>query len=919
MPNHPATIRALTSAHRELRDLSDVALDAISGMSPLHAGLIDLHRSATESISRAFYDEADLLTAGTSLVLARPAVLERWGRIVLYLPERLTRSETRFTQALVAHADVTVIAGLTGDARADAAVGLILSKLGGGTSHAASTPRTATQVIHASDSDDEVRRIVRELIDAIGSVPAHRIAVLYSGDVPYGRLVHEQLSAAGITYNGRGTKSVAERSLSRGLLGILALSDELPRVDLFRAMAEASIRRPDGSTIPLSSWERVSRLAGVVRGSDWDDRLDRFIRAERATIADQHKSDAPQTGRIENSRRQIETAGDLKAFVRVIRRRIADADGRSSWSELSSWALELFHDLYGQDEDLDRLPADEKYAAAAIDRTLRGFSGLDAFGITSSREQLHDLLQLELEGSLPRVGRFGEGVFVGPISAAVGLDVDLVVVAGLAEDAYPGHPREDALLGADVRQRSDELRMSSDRLDAKRRHLLAAFASAPRVIATFPRGDLRRSTERLPSRWLLPTLRALTGRTDLVAVDWDRHPAVGIVAVRSHASELLTTPWPATEQEWRTRAISAGATLDDSVADAAALMNSSRTSADFTRFDGNLAGVAGLPEFATQERRVSPTALETYASCPHSYFVGRMLHVEPLEQPEEIITISAMDVGNLVHESMDEFIRDQADALPSFGEPWTDRQRSRLREIATARADDFVARGATGHPLLWEQERAAVLADLETMLTDDNAWRRERDARVVASELTFGMKGAEPVAIDIEHGRVLMVGSADKVDETRDGVLLITDIKTGSARTFQALTDDPVAAGTKLQLPVYAHAARQLLSGTDVEAQYWFVRKDRGLRIQLRLDDDLEKRYAATLGVLVNSIAAGNFPAKAPENPDFSWVQCRYCNPDGLGHGAARERWERKRFDPVLDSLVALIDPDAAAERGDPE
>ena len=43
--------------------------------------------------------------------------------------------------------------------------------------------------------------------------------------------------------------------------------------------------------------------------------------------------------------------------------------------------------------------------------------------------------------------------------------------------------------------------------------------------------------------------------------------------------------------------------------------------------------------------------------------------------------------------------------------------------------EDFVARGATGHPLLWERERererAAVLADLDSMLTDDNAWRGE--------------------------------------------------------------------------------------------------------------------------------------------------------------------------------------------------
>ena len=65
--------------------------------------------------------------------------------------------------------------------------------------------------------------------------------------------------------------------------------------------------------------------------------------------------------------------------------------------------------------------------------------------------------------------------------------------------------------------------------------------------------------------------------------------------------------------------------------------------------------------------------------------------------------------------------------MPTFGAPWTDADRLRLQEIAAAMTEDFVARGATGHPLLWERERerAAVLADLDSMLTDDNAWRGE--------------------------------------------------------------------------------------------------------------------------------------------------------------------------------------------------
>jgi len=75
--------------------------------------------------------------------------------------------------------------------------------------------------------------------------------------------------------------------------------------------------------------------------------------------------------------------------------------------------------------------------------------------------------------------------------------------------------------------------------------------------------------------------------------------------------------------------------------------------------------------------------------------------------------------------------------LPTFGAPWTDADRLRLQEIAAAMTEDFVARGATGHPLLWERERerVAILADLDSMLTDDNAWRGECDARVVGQRI----------------------------------------------------------------------------------------------------------------------------------------------------------------------------------------
>ncbi len=164
-----------------------------------------------------------------------------------------------------------------------------------------------------------------------------------------------------------------------------------------------------------------------------------------------------------------------------------------------------------------------------------------------------------------------------------------------------------------------------------------------------------------------------------------------------------------------------------------------------------------------------------------------------------------------------------------------------------------------------------------------------------------------------------MRGSADKVDIDVDGRIYVTDIKTGSRRHFKDISpDDPVVGGTKLQLPAYAYAARSRFGdpSTPVTTGYWFVRREPG-RIQLDLNEAVAATYAHAIDVIVRSVAAGLFPPKAPETADFAWVQCPYCNPDGIGHAENRERWERMRHDAVLSELVALVDRDASSDQED--
>lgn len=907
--DHPATIRALVAAHRELRDLSDDGLDDVAARTSLAADVVRLHRAVVTSLAPDWYDATDLLRLAPAYATERRDEL---GQVVLYLPQRLTAAEVALARALAEDRELTVIAGLTNVERADRVVHESLARLGVTRTSTSIGIPTASSVVHASDSDDEVRTIVRNILRTLQHTPAHRVAVLYADRVPYARLIHEQLAAAGITVNGPGVRPVDERALSRGFLAVLALAGTiLHRSAVFDALAEAPTRAFGDDHVPVSRWERLSRLAGVVEGRDWARRLETYTGDAERAIAVEQESEDPSEARIDGLRRDTEDALALRDFVAALQRQLEVGGLLRTWDDLSGWALHLFHDLYGDPVSLRRLPPEEQYAAAVIETSLNSLPTLGALESTATLDRLREVLALDVESALPTVGRFGTGVFVGPMSSSIGLSADKTFVLGLAEDLYPGRLHQDALLPETVRAGS-ELAGTREALDAKQQHLLAAIASAPDVTASFPRGDLRKSTQRLPSQFLLGTLRELTGDKRLPASRWQDVVCGTITGSDSFAAGLTTAILPATEQEWRTRALAARLPVVDEAVEAARRMLVARANDEFTHYDGNLAGAADLPDPAATRRPISPTALESYADCPFAYFIRRMLRVEPLVTPEELVTISPIDLGTLIHETLDDFIKAEGPDLPGYGERWTLTQRQRLLELGSAKAREFEARGLTGHAVLWEQQRLALLGDLARILDEDDDFRTERQARVLGSELSFGDGVTDPVAIAVPTGEVLMRGSADLVHETTEGMLIVTDVKTGGSSRFQAVRSDAIDAGTRLQLPVYAHAARAAYGGTVAEAAYCFVRSGKSNdRIAIVLDEALEDRYADAIGALATSIASGAFPARAPDGPDFFWVQCPYCNADGIGHGEVRERWERKRHDPTLAALVQLVEPGA--------
>jgi hypothetical protein len=219
---------------------------------------------------------------------------------------------------------------------------------------------------------------------------------------------------------------------------------------------------------------------------------------------------------------------------------------------------------------------------------------------------------------------------------------------------------------------------------------------------------------------------------------------------------------------------------------------------------------------------------------------------------------------------------------------------------------------------LWQRDRRLLVAELDAFLEADAAYRAEDGARTLATELAFGLAEATNPAVECalrDGRRIRLRGKADRIDQRADGSLVVIDYKTGRPDPYGQLgPEDPVNAGTHLQLPVYAYAARATYGASDtpVHAAYWFVGRGNNKRIGYPVDAGVDEGFEHVVRTIVDNIEAGVFVAVPPSpGPRGPFVVCAYCDPDGLGTTDRWREWERVYNAPELDTYRALIDPDA--------
>lgn len=923
VPASAAVEEALSVTFARLREATDAELRALERRSPRARALIDRFRDHRERLT-GHLDRHDLLVLAADAVRAGTPVLAELGPVVLHLPRRLGRADLGLIEALAARTAVTAVLGRTGDPDGDRPLRRLRDQLEPllGAPDAPTgpmAPPAPATVVLAPDPDEETREAVRAVLARLeaGAVDLDRIAIVSRVESPYRLLLHEHLSTAGLPHHVDLPWSVAQSTPGRVLLGLLDLPERgFRRVDVARWLRSGPIRWA-GRPVPASRWDAVARRAGVVQGPDqWRDRLDR----RRSELAEQVESGHLDPERAVARRQEID---ELQAFMAALAEQLAPG-ARRTWREWSVWSVEMLQRLLVGEGGTADWPEDDRADLRVVRDRLEALASLDEVDRPPDAARLRRVLADELGRERRRVGRLGQGVQVGDLESVYGLDLDLVIIVGMAEGWYPPRERDDPLLPD--HELSDaglaDALGRPDRSDERRDHLAARVAGAD-VVLLAPRSDPRGQRELVPARALLEELSTRTGQ------------AVGVSEVGAlEASWLRRSP----SFEETVRRVSVP--LDAGERDLAALLASTTPGSvdvhdhPVVEADGRLA--RGLEAVAARRDRAygewtgrigpreelgirdealaSATRLERFARCPFQYLLGHVLGVRAHDDPVDEEGITPRDRGSLVHQVLEEFFADALDRAPD--EAWTDDDLARLHAIVEEVGEAYRARGMTGWDLGWELESSAIRRWLGAVLDRDADERSSRRTAPAAVELHFGEEAEHPPAeVALPDGRRLRFkGAVDRIDRGPDGSLLVIDYKTGKGASHRAVDDDRLDRGRRLQLPIYADAARRALGPGDgptpgVEAYYWFV--EEGGRKAWRggpVDAEVQARFEDVIATVVDGIEQGDFPANPGEDGFWGPSNCGYCDYQRVCPGSRVDLWEGVRRDPGLERYVALAE-----------
>lgn len=678
-------------------------------------------------------------------------------------------------------------------------------------------------------------------------------------------------------------------------------------------VAAGSLRAP-------RRWEHFLAQAAVIGGEPrYEERLDLLGRQMKTALQELPDPDSLEAARIQ---RDLDDLERLRAFAVPLVRELSALPERALWSE---W--------------LDKLGALATRAVRHPDRVLSVLAELwpmrEVGPVELSEVRLvlgRRLADLVVNKTEKRYGH----VLVGPIEDARGLSFDVVVVPGLAERLFPQKVAEDPILPDAARRILREryptraLPTNDDRIGKERLALrIAVGAAKKRAVLSYPRVDMDQSRPRVPSFYGLEVLRAAEGRL----------PGFDEMARRAEQGSAARIGWPAPDRSHDA--------IDDAEHDLALLeelfrLPENQTDGNaryllnanphlaralrfraqrwevsrFTGADGLImreekrnnvvvkrplqAALDALAKHGLSQRSFSPTALQTYASCPYKFVLYTIHKLAPRDAPDRIEELDALSRGSLVHETQYELLTSlrKKELLP-IKRATMEAARAELYEVLTRVAEKYRQDLLPSIERVWDDTVAGIYADLIEWLRLEGRDAEERGWEPAYFELSFGLPDrkesdensqVEPVPLDCG---LSLRGSIDLVERRRDGSLRATDHKTGKARAEEG---ERIAGGERLQPVLYALALEKLFPRTRVDGGRLFYCTSAGGFEDVNVPLDHEARakadiVASTIGGAIDSAFLPAAPAPGA---------CRFCDFKAVCGPYEEERLRKKKGEELV-------------------
>ncbi|MBI3247727.1 MAG: PD-(D/E)XK nuclease family protein [Deltaproteobacteria bacterium] len=767
-------------------------------------------------------------------------------------------------------------------------------------------------ILSAPGEQQEAREIGRLILEFVRThgVRFHEFGVLLRDPGSYGQLFVETLAGLGIRCFLHGGLPLLQTVAGKQLVLLChVLLEDYARARVFEFL---SVADPPFATLlgglaeaaRPASWETFSVQAGIVKGAHvWRDRLSRLLH-EQPTEEEFEKRAQPDRHALQAF------SVFMDGFLAVSKPRPAV----DSWRGWARFMTDLLHRYASPTSDTSR-----------IEEVLLGLSELDLVsGPVSLAEWVKGVTTALTTATVPVGVMDRDGVFVGDLLAARGLQFRVAIVPGLIDGVFPRLTRQDPLLLDEERQYvaeflSVELRQRRGLSEAEQLLFVFAVHSAREwLVLSYPRAEHGGGLARTPSFYLLRAIEAMSDEPTSFAElrTWERRAsflpaALGPMneAVDPIEYHLLSAG----------QALASGDPTTLGYLPAVAPFFSSALHAVGQRWNGDrLTPFEGMIEAeavrAQVQRdlfptglRLSASALETYARCPFRYFLQSLLGLSEAEDPELILTLRPRERGALLHDILQDFFT-RADAAGWTPLARADKSAARalLQHVVEEQCRRFALLNVTGFSLLWELEQERLLDRLFSFL--EREYESGEDFLPAAFEVQFGVETPAPeadtasvlfpngpVRFTLDDGvEIALRGRIDRIDLAPDRQRArIVDYKTG--KTFRGR----FAGGTALQLPLYVYAARKLWPERVWEsASYTYVSRERRAETptftkESWATDLLTLREVVTK--LTGSLRAGCFAA----TPD----ECAPCPFPLICHSNNERRAERKHGDRRLDLL----------------